>query len=50
MGIGKDIIELKSSLHVMVSDGGSRGFLLICFNAAVKSLAVAIMFLVAVSV
>ena len=50
MGIGKDIIELKSALHVMVSDGGSIGFLLIFFNAAVKSLAVAIIFSVAVSV
>ena len=34
----------------MVSDGGSRGFLLICFNAAVKYLAVAIIMLVAVAV
>ena len=34
----------------MVSDGGSRGFLLIFFNAAVKSLVVAIMMSVAVVV
>ena len=34
----------------MVSDGGSRGFLLVCFNAAVTSLAVDIIMLVAVAV
>ena len=34
----------------MVSDGGSRGFLLIFFNAAVKSLVVAVMMSVSVAV
>ena len=34
----------------MVSDGGSRGFLLICLNAAVKYFAVAILISVAVVV
>ena len=40
----------KSALRAMVLDGGSRGSLLIFFNAAVKSLAVAIVMLVAVAV
>ena len=40
----------KSALRVMVSDGGSRGFLLICLNAAVKYFAVAIIVSVAVAV
>ena len=35
---------------MMVSDGGSRRFLFICFNAEVKSLEVAIIMLVAVAV
>ena len=35
---------------MVVSDGGNRGFLLICFNAAVKSLEVAIIMLVIVAV
>ena len=45
-------IELgwKSALRVMVSDGGSRGFLLIFINAAVKYFAVAIIMSVAVTV
>ena len=34
----------------MVSDGGNRWFLFVCFNASVKSLAVAIIMLVAVEV
>ena len=34
----------------MVSDGGSRGFLFVCFNTAVKYLAVAIIMLVVVAV
>ena len=40
----------KGDLRVMVSDGGSRRFLFICFNAEVKSLEVAIIMLVAVAV
>ena len=40
----------KSDLCVMVSDGGSRGFLFICLNAAVKYFAVAIIMSVAVAV
>ena len=40
----------KSALRVMVSYGGSRGFLLICINAAVKSLAVDIIVSVEVAV
>ena len=35
-------LSLKSALRVMVSDGGSRGVLLIYLNAAVKYFAVAI--------
>ena len=46
----KMVLSWKSALRVMVSDGGSRGFLLIFLNAAVKSLAVAILMLVAVAV
>ena len=34
---------------MMVLDGGSRGFLLICLNAAVKYFAVAIIMSVAVA-
>ena len=34
----------------MVLDGGSRGFLLICLNATVKSFSVAIIMSVAVAV
>ena len=41
---------MKNDLHTMISDGGSRGFLLIFFNAAVKYLAVAIIMFVAVAV
>ena len=40
----------KSALRVMVSNGGSRGFLLIFLNAAVKYFAVAIIMSVAVAV
>ena len=40
----------KSALRVMVSDGGSRIFLLICLNAAVKHFAVDIIMSLAVSV
>ena len=40
----------KISLHVMVSYGGSRGFLLICLDAAVKYFGVAIFMSVAVVV
>ena len=40
----------KIALRVMVLDGGSRGFLLICLNAAVKYFAVAIIISVAVGV
>ena len=45
-----DKMELiwKRALCVMVSYGGSRGFLLICLNAAVKYLAVAVNMSVAV--
>ena len=51
----EDVLEnmessLKSALRVLVSDGGSRGFFLICLNAAVKSFAVAIIISVAVAV
>ena len=35
---------------MMVSYGGSRGFLLVCFNVAVKYLAVSIIISVAVAV
>ena len=46
--------KIKSSLNrallVVVSYGGSGGFLLFCFNTAVKYLVVAIIMLVAVSV
>ena len=35
---------------MMVSDGGIRGFLLVCFNAAVKSLSFAIIMSVVVAV
>ena len=46
--------KIKSSLNsdflVVVSYGGSRGFLLVCFNAAVKSFVVAIIMSVAVVV
>ena len=37
-------------MRVMVSDGGSRGFLLVCFNSAVKYLAFAITMSVAVAI
>ena len=40
----------ESALRVMVSDGGSRVFLLIFLNAAVKYFAVAIIMSVAVAV
>ena len=40
----------KSALRVMVSDGGSRGFWLICINAVVKSFAIAVVMSVAVAV
>ena len=40
----------QSSVHVMVLDGGSRRFLLVFLNAVVKSVAVAIIMSVAVSV
>ena len=40
----------KSALRVMVSDGGSREFLLICLNAAVKYFAVAIIMSMEVAV
>ena len=40
----------KSDLRVMVSDGGSIGFLLICINAAVNCFAVIIILSVAVAV
>ena len=40
----------ESTLRVMVSDGGSRGFLLSCLNATVKSFDVTIIMSVAVSV
>ena len=45
-------IELswESALRVMISDGVSRGFLLICLNDAVKYFAVAIIMPVAVAV
>ena len=40
----------KIALRVMVLDGGSRGFMLICLNSAVKYFAVAIIMSVAVAV
>ena len=40
----------KSALGVIVSDGGSRGFLLICLNDAVKPFSVAIVMSVEVAV
>ena len=43
-------LSWKSALRVMVSDCGSRVFLLICLNAAVKSFVVAIIMSVAVAV
>ena len=43
-------MSCKSALRVMVSDGGSRGFLLICLNYAVKYFAVAIIMSVVVAV
>ena len=43
-------LSWKSALCIMVSDGGSREFMLICLNAAVKSFAVAIIMSVAVAV
>ena len=43
-------LSWKSALLVMILDGGSRGFLLICLNAVVKYFAVAIIISVAVAV